>query len=343
MTTDLAERIQTKPQAPITNGQPLIERLHLSQGDSLDFYERWPAPTAIISDGAYGVGGFDGDPTDYAELVEWYRPHVEAWSKYAAPYTTLWFWGTEKGWASVDGLLEAHGWRYEACNVWNKGKGHVAGNVNTKTLRRFPVVSEVCVQYSRDVEINGQSIKDWVISEWKRTGMPMYRANEACGVKNAASRKYLTKCHLWYFPPAEMFSKMAEYANEHGDSAGRPYFSINGKKSLTAAQWELMRSKFNCPFGVTNVWDVPPLRNGERIKVGSKSVHLNQKPFSLMEQIIEASTDPGDVTWEPFGGLFSGSIAAQKLGREAYAAESNPAVYKAAGERVRREYSALPL
>lgn len=31
------------------------------------------------------------------------------------------------------------------------------------------------------------------------------KANEACGVKNAASRKYLAKDHLWYCPPAKEF------------------------------------------------------------------------------------------------------------------------------------------
>ena len=35
----------------------------LHRGDALDAYPGWPAPTAIISDGAYGVRGFPGDAT----------------------------------------------------------------------------------------------------------------------------------------------------------------------------------------------------------------------------------------------------------------------------------------
>ncbi|MYK91287.1 MAG: hypothetical protein F4026_03915 [Synechococcus sp. SB0669_bin_8] len=34
-------------------------------------------------------------------------------------------------------------------------------------------------------------------AEWRRTGLPLYRANEACGVKNAATRKYLTQPQFW--------------------------------------------------------------------------------------------------------------------------------------------------
>ena len=40
-----------------------------------------------------------------------------------------------------------------------------------------------------------------------------------------------------------------------------------------------------------------------------------------MALIIKASSDEGDVVWEPFGGLFSASIAAWRCGRRAYAAE----------------------
>ena len=49
------------------------------------------------------------------------------------------------------------------------------------------------------------------------------------------------------------------------------------------------------------------------MKSGSKSLHGNQKPVKLMERIIGASTDPGDVIWDPFGGLCSGAVAAMNL------------------------------
>ena len=111
-------------------------------GDAMNFYPRWPTPTTIIADGPYGVAGFPGDPPTTAGLAEWYRPHVEAWSRYSTPETTLWFWNTELGWATVHPVLAANGWEYRSCHVWNKGIGHIAGNANTQTLRKFPVVSD---------------------------------------------------------------------------------------------------------------------------------------------------------------------------------------------------------
>lgn len=77
--------------------------------DALTRYAQWPAPTVIISDGAYGVSGFPGDPPTIAELANWYAPHVAAWSRYSLPETTLWFWGTELGWATVHPVLALHG------------------------------------------------------------------------------------------------------------------------------------------------------------------------------------------------------------------------------------------
>ena len=122
----------------------------------------------------------------------------------------------------------------------------------------------------------------------------MKKANEACGVKDAATRKYFDKGHLWYFPPPEVFEKMVNYANTHGKDDGKPYFSFNGKVPMSSACWSKMRAKFKCPHGYTNIWDRGSLRGNERIKApktNAKSAHLNQKPLDLMRLIIEASTE----------------------------------------------------
>lgn len=316
------------------------DRIELWQGDALDFYSRWPAPTVIVSDGPYGISGFPGDPPTVEPLPEIYEPHVTEWSRRALPSTTLWFWNTELGWATVHPLLLKHGWEYRNCHVWNKGNGHVAGNANTKTLRKFPVITEVCVQYVRAVKLPAADgsrelgLREWLRQEWDRTGLPFSKTNEACGVKNAATRKYFTKDHLWYFPPADAFERLVRYANRRGRRDGRPYFSRDGVSPMTGSEWEALRAKFKCAFGVHNVWTEPPVRNGERIKVGSRAVHLNQKPLSLMKRIIEASSDKGDVIWEPFGGMCTGAIAARSLGRSCYAAETVGEFFELASERL---------
>lgn len=206
-------------------------------GPAEDLYPAWPAPTTIIADGPYGLNGYPGDLPTVDGLVDWYRPHVEEWSARATPETTLWFWNSEIGWATVHPLLLQHGWEYRGCHVWDKGRGHIAGNANTRTLRKFPVTTEVCVQYVKQARFDSLSMQEWLRAEWERTGLPFRLANEACGVVNAATRKYLTADHLWYYPPPEAFVRLAEYANEHGDPGGRPYFSMDGLQPIEQEQW----------------------------------------------------------------------------------------------------------
>lgn len=315
-------------------------RCSIALGDSLGQYERWADPQVIVSDGAYGVLGFEGDTSDHTGMPEWYEPHIAAWSKRATPQTVLWFWNSEIGWASVHPVLERYGWRYINANIWDKGLGHIAGNVNTTKIRRFPVVSEVCVQYVFEARINGLLLKHWLIKEWKRTGLPVRKSNEACGVKDAATRKYLDQGHLWYWMPEEMFEKLVTYANTYGKPEGRPYFSLDGRVPMTAADWRKTRAPFSCPHGITNVWQRSPLRDSERIKTNGtsgKAVHLNQKPLDLMTMILKASALPDAAVWEPFGGLFTGCVAARRLGLRAFSAETDPTYFQYGMRRLIRE------
>jgi site-specific DNA-methyltransferase (adenine-specific) len=317
------------------------------RGDSLKAYEKWLAPTVIISDGPYGLGKFPGEPHSPDELAEWYAPHAAAWAKHAEPFTTLWFWNSEIGWAKSHPALEMHGWQYEETAIWDKGIAHIAGNVNSRTIRGLPVVTEVAVRYTRKSTLqtldgHDLPLKEWLRYEWLRSGLPLSQSNAACGVANAATRKYLTQCHLWYFPPGEAVVAMAKWCTEHGLKTSRPYFSIDGKSPPSIEHWDRLRAKWTHTHGLTNVWQEPPVHGLERIKKmhGTGYLHANQKPLSLMERQILAASQPGDVVWEPFGGLMSASVAAVRIGRRAHAAEINSLYYEAGVARLKAELSA---
>lgn len=308
------------------------------RGDSLDYYEKWESPVVIMSDGPYGLGSFPGDPPTPYQLDAWYEPHIIQWSRRSTPLTTLWFWNSELGWATVHPILQKHGWEYRNCHIWDKGIAHIAGNSNGKTLRKFPVVTELCVQYVKNAafQVNGKSLsmQEWLRYEWERTGIPLSKTNEACEVKNAATRKYFTKDHLWYFPPPDAFEKLVRYANRHGEKKGKPYFSVNGKQPITKEQWAQMRAKFNFENGATNVWSEAAVRGIERLKKKYKCVHTNQKPLKLIERCLRVSSDRSDVVWEPFGGLCPSAIVSHKLGRQCYSAEINREFFEIAIERL---------
>lgn len=62
-----------------------------------------------------------------------------------------------------------------------------------------------------------------------------------------------------------------------------------------------------------NVWtDIPPIGSRARERLG----YPTQKPQALLERIITASSNPGDVVLDPFCGCGTAVAAAEKLGRQ---------------------------
>lgn len=62
----------------------------------------------------------------------------------------------------------------------------------------------------------------------------------------------------------------------------------------------------------SSIWtDIPPLSHSAAERLG----YPTQKPIALLERIIQASSNPGDVVLDPFCGCGTTVAAAQKLGR----------------------------
>ena len=57
-------------------------------------------------------------------------------------------------------------------------------------------------------------------------------------------------------------------------------------------------------------------------------------PLEFMRRIINAVTDPGDVVWEPFGGLASASVAAVEGARFPCVAEVDRDFAEIAAQRL---------
>ena len=63
---------------------------------------------------------------------------------------------------------------------------------------------------------------------------------------------------------------------------------------------------------VDTIWDdVQPIQAQSKERVG----YPTQKPLALLERIISASSNPGDVVLDPFCGCATACVAAEQLGR----------------------------
>lgn len=76
--------------------------------------------------------------------------------------------------------------------------------------------------------------------------------------------------------------------------------------------------------------------NGERVKLpgSTKYAHLNQKPIKLIDLIIQVSSRPGDVIWEPFSGLCIAGLVAYLANRTAFCAEIDETIFQMAVARL---------
>lgn len=73
-----------------------------------------------------------------------------------------------------------------------------------------------------------------------------------------------------------------------------------------------------------NVWEFPRVR----YKMDEYENHPTQKPEALLERIIKASSNIGDIVLDPFGGTFSTGSVAVRLGRKSIGIEINKDYFK---------------
>ena len=78
--------------------------------------------------------------------------------------------------------------------------------------------------------------------------------------------------------------------------------------------------------------------NGEQAAKG-REMHLCPLQFDIVDRIIEFDSNPGDVVYDPFGGLMTVPLRAVMKGRVGWASELNPA-YFADGVRILRAHDA---
>ena len=89
----------------------------------------------------------------------------------------------------------------------------------------------------------------------------------------------------------------------------------------------------------SNLWtDIRWIGSRARERTG----YPTQKPLALLERIVAASSDPGDLVLDPFCGCATACIAAERLGREWIGIDLAPQAAQILQDRARRELQ-IPL
>lgn len=90
-----------------------------------------------------------------------------------------------------------------------------------------------------------------------------------------------------------------------------------------------------------NVWEIPRVR----YRMGEYENHPTQKPVALLERIIKASSNEGDLILDPFSGTFTTSFVAKQLRRRSIGIEIEEEYVKIGLRRleIMSEYNGQPL
>jgi site-specific DNA-methyltransferase (adenine-specific) len=134
---------------------------------------------------------------------------------------------------------------------------------------------------------------------------------------NSVPKKCLPRKHdiiFWYsksnvfkFYPNEIlipYSQLTEKRYNQTDKEGKRY-KIS---ALRGGKQEIVYMKDG--KYPDDVWDIPIIRGKE------STGYPTQKPLALLQRIIQASSNEGDIVLDPFCGCATTCVAAQKLGRK---------------------------
>ena len=89
---------------------------------------------------------------------------------------------------------------------------------------------------------------------------------------------------------------------------------------------------------VANVWsDIQPISAHANERVG----YPTQKPLALLERIIKASSNEGDIVLDPFCGCATACVAADKLGRKWVGIDISPKAVELVNMRLQQSMGSL--
>ena len=85
---------------------------------------------------------------------------------------------------------------------------------------------------------------------------------------------------------------------------------------------------------VHDIWnDIPPINPRAKERIG----YPTQKPLALLDRIIRASSNEGDVVLDPFCGCATACVAAERLGRQWVGIDLSPLAAKLVNSRLRKD------
>jgi DNA methylase len=84
----------------------------------------------------------------------------------------------------------------------------------------------------------------------------------------------------------------------------------------------------------SDVWEIPKVTSGQNRSAEERTPHVAQFPLAVIDRIIKASSNEGDVIFDPFIGSGTTAVAALHNKRQVIGFEINPDYCQIAANRI---------
>jgi DNA modification methylase len=221
-----------------------------------------------------------------------------------------------------------------------KFKVYAWQNRGDKCLDRnwFPNI-EYCLYYTfqdetglnKVLQMDGFSVlQEYFKEEREKLGWNYTQCDNYLGIK--ASYCYWDKqtTHGYRIPEEKHYKKLQQTGYFK-----KPYEALRQEYEALRQEYEAKRYTFNKPLNITCVWDWEDTNTGK--------YHPTQKPMSIIEKIINASSNEKDTVLDCFMGSGTTAIACINTNRNFIGFEKEEKYYHIIQERIKKHTQQLKL
>ncbi|MDS3860106.1 DNA methyltransferase [Thermosynechococcaceae cyanobacterium BACA0444] len=220
----------------------------------------------------------------------------------------------------LDLIFEPKNFRNEI--IWKRQSAHSDAKI------RFSNISDTILFYAKSQDTKFQVnfiahdsnyIKRFNLDD--NDGKGLYQTHDMTAPEGggmAAINKETGKPNGWYewmnFPPPPRGWRYKLDTMQRLDEEGKIWYPKHADGSFDFSKRPRLKKYLSEHEGAvtTNIWtDIPPINSQAKERLG----YPTQKPLALLERIIQASSNPGDLVLDPFCGCGTAVHAAEKLGR----------------------------
>lgn len=235
------------------------------------------------------------------DYLEWSKKWISEVSRVLRKGGSFYLFGYFRMLSRLLPLLEESGLELRQQIILNKGMQAVSGRA-TRNYKMFPNVTESILFLYKDSK---PFAKQFLRERQKKLGLSAKEINELLGVKSNGGGMwsiYTGKNVCKQLPTEDLWNKLQKILQ----------FDLPYKKICQT---------YNPQLGITDVWDDINFYSEERF-------HPTQKPQKLIERLILASSNEGDLVLDPFMGGGSTAVACVSTKRKYIGFEIDPEYYE---------------